>query len=398
MAAACLSLFAYAAALFVTPASNGEIARSFDASLAMLGRLPTALMLGFVPGVMMVGRVADRWGKAPLMAAGNLLTAAGAAAFAWAPDFTTALAANLLIGFGGGLSETSALALVSDLYEDARRTSMANLSQALFSFGAVASPLAVGWMLSAGVHWRAGYVAVGALGAAAAMLCLVAAARGIGRGHGPVNPAAGSPPRNGRSWRTPALAAFCVGAALYVGAEIGQSTWLSMLLERELGADPALAAAGLSLMWLGLGVGRLAGGFAARRMTDRTLLRWALALATLLEAALLLTPGPVSALAAAFGLGLFLGPVFPTLASAATSARPERSGAIMAFVVASGALGGAVFPASIGWVADPAGLGTALWICVALLALNAGLFLRPAGAARSSGPGKDPSSALDTDS
>jgi len=119
------------------------------------------------------------------------------------------------------------------------------------------------------------------------------------------------------------LAWVALGAALYVGAEIGQSTWLSLLLERDLHAAPAVAAAGLSVLWLGLGVGRLAGGFGARHVGDLTLLRWALALATAFEGVLLLAPGPSTALGAAFGLGVCFGPVFPTLVSAATSARPS---------------------------------------------------------------------------
>ncbi len=386
--AACLSLFAYAAALFITPALNSEIARSYDATLAMLGRLPTALMLGFLVGVVLVGRIADRWGKAPLMVTGNVFIAIGVVLFAGSTDFSMALLANFVVGLGGGLSEASSLALVSDLFEDARRTSMANISQAVFSFGAVAAPLAVGWMLEAGVDWRAGYLGVGIVCVAAALLSLVAITRSVGRAQeGGLPSAAQSSGKGESSWLTSSLAWLSLGAVLYVGAEIGQSTWLSMLLERELGAAPAVASAGLSILWLGLGVGRLIGGFAARFVVDLTLLRGCLALATVFECALLLAPEPVSALVAAFGLGVCFGPVFPTLVSAATSVRPERSGVIMAFVVAAGAIGGAIFPASIGWVADHVGLRGALWICVALLAVNTGVFLRPVSG-RVSGSGR----------
>jgi fucose permease len=170
---------------------------------------------------------------------------------------------------------------------------------------------------------------------------------------------------------TPTLAALAIGAALYVGAEIGLSTWMSVLLERELGAAPGPAAAGLSLLWLGLGAGRLAAGFVAARMEDVTLLRWALGLATMLQALLLLAPESWLVMASSFGLGLCFGPVFPTLVSAATSACPRRSAAVMAVVVAVGALGGAVFPASIGWAADTIGLRPALWTGFALLLADA---------------------------
>ena len=384
MASACVSLFAYAAALFVTPSLNNEIARTFGASMGMLGRLPMALMAGFLAGIALTALVVDRLSKVAVMTAGNLAIASGALLFGASGDFSTAMLANLVIGLGGGLSELSAIALVSDLFDDRRRTSMANMSQAMFGVGAVASPLAVGWMLDAAVDWRVGYSVVAAVGAVGAILSLVAVLRGVGRRPAvAVLPTLDAPRSD--SWRTPTLAWLCLGIALYVGTEIGQSTWLSVLLERELGAPPALAAAGLSLLWAGLAVGRLVASAVAGHAEDVTILRCVLGLGTLFEAALVLSPGPATALCASFGLGLCFGPVFPTMVSMATSARPDRSGAILAAMIASGAVGGAIVPAAIGIAADGIGLRPALWACVALLVLNAAIFVRmprPSGAKR----------------
>ncbi len=380
MAAACVSLFAYATAVFITPSLNNELARSFEASLGMLGQFPMVLMAGFLLGILLTAWVTDRVGKLPVMVVGNLLIAAGALLFGASVDLPTARLASLVVGVGGGLSEPAAMALVTDLYDDARRTSMANLSQAMFSVGAVASPLAVGGMLDTGVDWRVGYQVVAAVSVVGALLSLVAAVRGVGRLHVPrSSPAPDAPDAAGAAaWLTPTLAWLSLGIALYVGAEISQSTWQSVLLERELGASPALAAAGLSLLWAGLAVGRLAVSAVARHLDDVTILRWALGLGTLFQAALILSPGPASALCVSFLLGLCFGPVFPTIVSKATSARPGRSGAIMAVVVASGALGAAFFPVGIGLAADQVGLRPALWACVALLALNAAIFWRMA--------------------
>jgi MFS family permease len=51
------------------------------------------------------------------------------------------------MGLGGGFSEGTAMALMTDLYTGPRRTVMANWSQSMFGFGAIACPLAVGWLL-----------------------------------------------------------------------------------------------------------------------------------------------------------------------------------------------------------------------------------------------------------
>ncbi len=364
-AAACLSLFAYATALFITPALNNEIARAYDASLAMLGQLPMALMFGFIAGVLLTGRIADRLGKSPVMAAGDVAIGAGVLLFAASSDLRTAMFANFIVGLGGGMSEVGSMALVADLYDHSRRTSMANLSQAAFSFGAVGAPIAVGLMLSSGMDWRLGYNAVAAICGAAAVMSLVAAIRYRGN---PIATARGQQPGGDRpGLLTPVLGLLSLAAALYVGAEIGLSTWMSVLLERELGAAPAIAASGLSLLWLGLGFGRIAGGFVAGRIGDARLLLWTIGMATVLMGALLVASDPWVVMACSFGLGFCFGPVFPTLVSAATGANPHRSGAVMAIVVAIGALGGAIFPASIGWAADTVGLRPALWACFVLL-------------------------------
>ena len=376
-ATAIASLFSYASLLFITPAYNNEISRFYEASLSQLSWLPLALMAGFFVAVLWAGGYSDRHGKLPAIAMGCITMCGGALLFSQTTNFTVATAAVLLIGVGGGLSEGTAMALVCDLHGGPRRTAIANLAQAMFSLGAVASPLMAGILIGMGVSWRYGYVATAAVCAVSAALALGALAMRMEK---PVGAREG--PSQWRALLSDRLVLLlAVGLLLYVGAEVGQSTWLSVYFKREIGSSGALAASSLALMWLGLGIGRLAINWVAKWSSEMAIIRWSMGLAAASQAALLLAREPVSALTSAFLLGVFLGPVFPTVVSRATSTHPRQSGTVTAIVVACGSVGVGVFSPLIGVLADSIGIGTALWVCFAVLLLGLGVFLRirPAG-------------------
>jgi len=373
--AAFASLLAYAVVLLITPACNNEIAAAYHASLGQLGELSLATMLGFFVTVIPAGRFADRRGKLPAMTAGCASMAVGAFVFAHTADFRLAIVGSALFGIGGGLSESNSMALLADLYSESRRTSMMNLAQAMFGVGAVISPVGIGALLRAGADWRLGYTAAGAICAIFAALNLGALL--IGRENCASDPEKRFRAR--RIARDPIVMCLGLGIFLYVGAEIGQSTWLSVYFKRFLNASDAFAASSPSVMWVGIGLGRLTAAWVSHRTADWALVCFSTALAAASQAALLLGTGANSGAAAAFALGFFLGPIFPTVVGRAGATHPQASGTVTAIVVAAGSLGAAVFPPTIGWAADSIGLRTALWICFVVLCVDLAVFARARG-------------------
>ncbi len=369
-AAAFAGLFSYAVVLFITPASANEIVRTYHASLGMLARLALAVMLGFLSAVLFAGWYADRHGKLPTILGGCVSMGTGLVLFGSVGDFNVLTAASFLMGVGGGLSESTSMALIADLYHESKRTAMANLSQASFSVGAVTSPLLIGWLIGRGVNFRLGYFGAAGVcvlsGAIALSAMLMRRERPVGRQD------------EGIHWyhviRDPLVIMLAAGIMLYVGAEIGQSNWLAVYFRRYLHASKSFSAASLSVMWLGIGVGRIVAAWGSRRVAEVNIIRICLAGAAASEAALLLLTTPLPGAAAAFSLGFFLGPVFPTIVSCAGGAYPERSGTVTSVVVAAGALGAAIFPPAIGWAADWIDLRPALWTCFAILVIDAVMF------------------------
>lgn len=352
--------------LLITPASNNEIARAYHASLTMLAQLALAVMLGFLSAVLFAGVYSDRHGKLPTIFAGCLSMTFGLLLFGSTGSFTILVVAAFMMGMGGGLSESTCMALMSDLYSNERRTAMANLSQASFSAGAVTSPLVIGWLLREGIDFRIGYFASAAVCAASGAITFAAM---MMRREKPLGKHGGAV-RSRQLIRDPLVLTLALGIMLYVGAEIGQSSWLAVYFERYLKSARSLAAASISFMWLGVGVGRISAAWASKHVSEPNIIRLSLAGAAACQAALLLLSTPIPGVVAVLGLGFFLGPTFPTIVSCAGGAYPERSGTVTAIVVAAGATGAAIFPPGIGRAADAVGLRPALWTCFAILAID----------------------------
>lgn len=358
-AAAFASLFSYAVVLIITQSLNNQVQARYDASLARLGWLAPSMMIGFFAAVLVGGHYSDRIGKLPLLLAGSLSMCAGAAVFGIAPTLGSAAGAMLVMGIGGGFAEGMASALITDLYAGPRRSSVMNLAQAAFGAGAVIVPMATGSLIAVGADWRLAYFAT-------ALLCLLSAAATTAALLMRVERPVGSHAGNGwaRILMDPLVVMLSLGILLYVGAELGQSNWMSVFFRRALKASASVAAMSVAPMWLGITAGRVLAAIVLRRMSEFSLLCWALGLGAAAQAALLLSRSPEWGLAAAFAVGLFFGPVWPTIVSRAGAAYPDRTGLVTGIVVSVGALGAAVFPAVVGAAADSAGIRAALWICV----------------------------------
>ncbi len=367
-AAAFASLFSYALVFTVTSAAINQVGRFYHATPASLGWLFRLLMISFFVGVALAGRYGDRYGKLWAIWPGCVAMALGLSAFIATPSYHTAMLATLLMGFGGGASEGSAMALVADLYSGSQRTRMANWSQAMFSLGAIACPLGIGMLLRYGIDWRMGYVGAAVCCLIAVILTLAALMSGKERIIHPTSEHASLK----RLLSDRLVLVLSISIMLYVGAETGTGNWLAVYFRKDLGSAASLAAWSLSFFWLGISLGRVMAGWVSRHVREVTLIRGCLVVAAVSQAMMLLVHAPVPGIVSVFLLGLFLGPIYPTIASCSGAAYPMQSGAVLGVVVAAGSLGGAIFPPTIGVIADHTGMRLALWVSFAVILMNLG--------------------------
>ncbi len=246
---------------------------------------------------------------------------------------------------------------------------MMNLTQVFFAAGAVVGPVGVSLLLKHDIDWRSAMVVTAVFCVFGGAIALAAILKREER----VLPDA----HTGR-WRPllkdRGLIVLALGIMIYVGAETGQADWLAAYFRHNLGSALPLAAATVGIFWGGIGVGRAIATWSATHVSDYVLIMCSHGLALIIQIILLLVNSPAVALITVPLLGLALGPVWPTIVSRASHLHERQTGAVLAIVIAAGALGAGIFAPAIGQVAEWTGLRASLWICPALLLINLAMF------------------------
>ncbi|NUT29350.1 MAG: MFS transporter [Streptomyces sp.] len=354
----------------------------FGLSPSAAGLGLSAHFVGGVAGVLLFDRLYGRIGNRQVLGASYLLMAVGAAGFALAPGWPTALAMALLagLGFGGidyGLNQLFAVGFGH------RSTAMLNILNAHFGIGAILGPALIGVVGSA--HYPAVF-----LGFALANLPLLLCLRGVrdrapqpsgtpgesedGQGGGQVGGQGGSQGGGQVLARSlgSVLAVFVALYVLHVGIEAGVGGWEPTHLE-TVGYGAGFAATATSVYWLMMTVGRFLVAPIALRYSPQTIITVSCAGMTV---CLLLAAVPGLAPYAYAGVGLFIAPIFPTglpwLHRAAPRAR--RAGAL---VIAASMVGGVVAGPALGKAVEWSGVRSVplLLGAVSALCLTATLWL-----------------------
>jgi MFS family permease len=327
----------------------------------------TVTMVGYALGGVMMGRLADRFGVAAIVAAGTLSMAAGyvLAGLSAAPwQFT--LAQGVLVAFFGS-SATFGPLMADTSFWFARRRGIAVAVCAAGNYlaGAIWPPLVQHFIGTAG--WRATHMAIGAV-AIVTMLPLAA----FLRGRAP-RPAQAVPAIGARRAEVLGMAPAVVQALL---AAAGVACCVAMAVPQvhivaycgDLGYGPASGATMLSLM-LGFGVvSRLGSGFIADRIGGIRTMLIGSALQALALVLYYLFDGLSSLYVISALFGLFQGGIIPAYAIIVRELFPAREAAtrvgvvIMATVLGmalGGWMAGAIFDLAHGY--GPAFLNAIGW-------------------------------------
>ena len=153
------------------------------------------------------------------------------------------------------------------------------------------------------------------------------------------------------------LIAFC---AFF--AEGSAADWSAVFLRDRVGASSAIAASGFACFSLGMVSARLSGDRLAAAIGPVRLVVVSTLVAALGLMFALLVPNALSGVIGFGLLGVGLGPVVPTVVSAAGGASPEMLEDIVSRVFTIGYVGGVSGPALIGFASSRVGLRAALLI------------------------------------
>lgn len=337
----CLALFLFAVYLEAVGILLPELGRTFRLGPAIEGRIFPASFGGYILGVVSCGVLSDRLGRKRVLLGTVLVYAVALGLAGFAHSFGMALTAFALIGAGGGAMETVASALAADLYPE-KRAAILNALQIAFSTGAILSPLLAQKLLVLGADWHRLFLGVAL--ANFLLLALLAVQKFPALTYS-------AEALDGAALKAvltqPAFLILCAAQALYVGAEVGLSSWLPSYFGR-LPGGAAWSGVVVSGFWLAVTLGRAAvgGGVVGLPLTRLAALMGIFGAAASGAALLFSSTGPV--LVCIFGTGLCFSGIFGLVLAETGNRYSNAAGTVFGGVVAAGGVGGAVVPWAIG--------------------------------------------------
>ncbi len=355
-----------------------ELIRTFQLSLTSAGTFQYATMAGIALAAILLGQLADRFGRRTTIVAGLTLFAAACFLLTAGNSFLVFAVLMGLSGIAIGVFKTGALALIGDISTSTtQHTAIMNTAEGFFSVGAIIGPAILAWLLAAGLPWTWLYAIAGAMCVALIVLALLVKY--------PVHtpPAGGRAAKggafsgSGRAMKNPYVLAFSAAAFLYVGVEAAVYVWLPTLLAGYAGPATTLAVYSISIFFLLRAAGRFVGAWMLTRFrwqpvlaifSGCILLCFALSMAGGVDWAVYLLPFS----------GLFMSVIYPTVNSKGISCLPRSghgagAGVILFFTCVSAV----VAPMAIGAVGDTMGdISYGFWLATGSAALLfAGLLL-----------------------
>ena len=344
-----------------------ELSKRLNLTPDQNGTIAFAQALGLIFASVSVGPLIDNKGKKTGLLMGLTLIAISLFALPSSLSYEMVMGLFLLLGLGGGIIVTAGNALVSDISEE-RRASTLNLLNLFFGLGGLLTPF-IGANLLAGNTISLCY-----------MVAVLTAGTLLLHSATPMPPPTGErgfkSSEAGQVVGRPVLWLLALFLFLYVACEVGVWNWLPRHLIAQ-GIDEGRA---LNILSLGFALGLLVGRVAVSPILIKIPAQKVTLAAAILMAgttyAMLQTSDATTAGVLVFLGGIAMAPVFPTTLAMVGDAFPRMTATAMGIVITSGWIGLAVSSKIIGAVAgdDPRRLQTALLILpafsVAMILVN----------------------------
>lgn len=354
------------------------VIRDFSLSLRLAGFLPFSFFLAYGVVSIPAGLLVERLGAKPSLLLALGVNLAGAALFAFAPSYTTAIAALFVIGIGMAALQVVINPLTRTVGGEQQYAFYSVMGQLVFGLASFVSPRVftaimdragagqtgglfrlvphgLPWVL---LYWLFMALFMGALALTTAMPLPRVELNADERVSGLAAYAT--------LLRDPKVWGFFGGIACYVATEQSLANWMSQFLSVYHGVSPTGTGADIvGWFWGLMAAGCAAGLVLLKLLPSRVLLR----AATLIAIGVLLLAlfGPREVALIAFpALGFLLSVMFPVTFALALNSVREHHGAF-AGILCTGIVGGAVGPLLVGVIGDLAGLRTGLLLVVGTL-------------------------------
>ncbi len=353
---------------------------SFEIRESMAGLLLGMGSAGFVVGPLIAGAIIDRINVRTAIVVGLLVEFLVLILFGLSPIFFVAAIANFLLHFGSSFVETGANYIPTLVRSKRTPHALMNLVHMFFSVGAFLGPILIGLYIESTGEWRPimffTMIPTGILILWSVMLRFPRRTPKRPTQHNAEEPVASENDRGVvlRVLRTPYVLFGALSLLLYVGAEVGISSWVVYYLQQRLDLSPALSAAGLSVLWIMILVGRYLNSLMGNRVSSMGLVAASSVLGAAGVVVLLLVESATLAFVSLAWIGLCLSGMFPNVMGELNNREPERAGTVTAVMAMGAAIGAGLFQWFVGFLAEHLSLVVAFTVPAVLQVALIGSF------------------------
>ncbi len=342
-----------------------QVSAHFGLGVLGMGTMVSVLHISSTIAPALMGILADRIGKKPILVIFSVLFGIGCLCAAFAPWLWMFLGSLLIIGAGYSVCESLTSAVCVDV-SGAHGARYINLTQCLLSTGAILGPIALSALPVLSFElWRLLYILVG--------IPLILLGIGLSRMSFPAadmpRPENAPVPRNS-ILRFPVFWLFMAAMLIYVGLENGFGYFIEPLYAtKESGST--LSAYGISAYWAGMALARLVYSFAA--YPPRRAVRLSFLAAAVLFVSLILVPSGGLCVALCALVGFSYGPIWSTIVAGAAARFPQYKASATGFISASCGLGGILYPLLMGAIVEMLDIQAGFLILAGSAAVGAAL-------------------------
>lgn len=323
--------------------TTNQVAIQFGQPVTMVGTYVSFFAAGVFISLFFSGALADRIGKKRAVIGAVSLMIIGALLLAVSHRQIVTLGGLILIGMGFGPSQVMGSAMLTD-ENPKRATKWMNISQILYSAGAIIAPLAAVWYYTRGLGT---YQDIFLLLAIAFIVLLIPlcflkyndAPQSENDTKKPLHPFG---VLKSREFSLYALMIF-----LYLGYESIAPVYIKAYF-LQTGSSETLGSTAISLFWLSMIAGRFIGIFMSSK--EKLGIRCFSPVVVVAVCILLLAKSPETRLLGALLFGFGCGPVWPMLFVLSSKVFPNRSGSAYAVMMIFSSAAYIVFPVVLGSV------------------------------------------------
>lgn len=327
-----MSLFVFALSTNLLPAVLLRASADLAVTPQTLATVSSAQFAVFVLVAAFAGFLSDRWGKRGIFLGACALFVVGAGLWGTARSLAQGCAAAVLWGAAGGVFEGMSSALLCELFPTRRKLFM-NVSQVLYTAGAVLGPWAAGLLLPRGMDWRWLFLGVGTVGGGLWFLFLGC------RLPSPLPHEQVTLKRLLPDARTWSFLSCCLALFLYVLSESTVAMYANLYLRQAHAAPENWAIYSISAFWGAMLVGRVACAFLPEHHSYEKTLAVLLGFSGI-TLALQGFAGEWRASLVIFALsGLVFSGSWPLLVALTSSRAPRHNASLVGLAIAVGALG-----------------------------------------------------------